>query len=282
MRKNRGLRVSKKQVAKIAKRVVNAKAETKMVTFYAGPVQATAPLANSTGVIADAAPVSHNPVITSNPTDILKLIPDVVQGDGDNQRSGKYINPVSTRVRCKVMLSPTSTGSTGWASLQATAYDLTFVAYLLQSVSYKNYRSLYVDNDFSRMLEVGNGTTQNFDGTFSAANMPVSKGYYRCYATKRMQLRSSGLFSAPGGSVLYPTNNNSHPLVREWTWNLTKHMPKKLIYPEDSVTAASGGNEPLNSSLFWAIGYYKTDGTVADDAINIQLEYTTLMKFKDF
>lgn len=268
---------------KLVKGVIKRMAETKMATFFNGPVANPAPLANSTGLFTQAAPVSQNPFIQNNPTDILKLIPDVPQGDGDNERSGRYIMPVSCRVRCKVMLSPTSTGSTGWASPQATAYDLTIVAYLLQSVTFKTYRTLYVDNDFSKMLDVGNGSTTQFDGSFSAANMPVEKGYYRVHKVVRKQLRSSGIFSAPGGAINQITNNNSHNLRHEWVWDLTKYLPKKLVYPENQVTAANGGNEPLNSSLFWCVGYYKTDGTPANaQEINIQQEYTSLLKYKDF
>jgi len=284
----RGKRLTKrpakaKAIRKMINGVLKNKSETKMVTFFEGPVANPAPLTNSTGLFADAAPVSHNPEIINNPTDILKLIPDVAQGTGDNERSGKVINPVSAHVRCKVMLSPTSTGSTGWASVSATAYDLTFVAYLLQSVTFKTYRSLYGNNDFTKMLEVGDGTTTNFDGSFSTANLPVEKGYYRVHKVLRKQLRSSGLFTAPGGVINQITNNNSAPLVHEWTWNLTKALPKKLIYPEDSVSSANGGYEPLNSSLFWCVGYYTTDGTPANlAAINIQQEYTSIMKFKDF
>ena len=231
---------TKKGITNLVKKVINRKAETKMTVFYGGPVAATAPVANSTGLFSDAAPVSQNQFITSNVTDILKLIPDVAQGINDNNRTGTDISPVSARVHCKVMLSPTSTGSSGWASPYAYAYDLTIVAYLLQSVTFKTYRSLYVDNDFSKLLRVGDGTTANFDGSFSAANLPVEKGYYRVHAVKRKQLRSSGLFNGSPGVVYYPTNNNSHNLVHEWTWNLTKHLPKKLTYPESSVSVANG------------------------------------------
>lgn len=274
---------SKKAIRKLVKGVLKSQSETKMVAFFDGPVANPAPLTNSTGLLNDAAPVSHNPEIINNPTDILKLIPDVAQGSGDNERSGKVINPVSANVRCKVMLSPTTTGSTGWASPQATAYDLTFVAYLLQSITFKTYRSLYGSNDFTKMLEVGDGTTTNFDGRFSTANLPVEKGYYRVHKVMRKNLRSSGLFTAPGGVINQITNNNSHSLCHEWNWNLIKALPKKLVYPEDSVSAANGGYEPLNSSLFWCVGYYNTDGTPPNLAgINIQIEYTSLMKFKDF
>lgn len=273
---------TKKGVTRLVKRVINSKAETKMVTFFGGPVANPSPTANSTGTYADAAPTSQNPFIQNNTTDILKVIPDIDQGVGDNQRTGKSVSPQSATLRCKVMLSPTSTGGSGWAAPSAYAYDLTFVAYLLSSVTFKTYRTLYVDNDFSKMLSIGDGTTTQFDGSFSAANLPIEKGYYRVHKVVRKQLRASGVFGGSPGAVYSPTNNNSHNLVHEWTWNYKKYLPKKLTYPEDTTTVANGGNEPLNSSLFWCVGYYTTDGTDANaQGINIQQEYTSILKYKD-
>lgn len=270
---------SKKAVTKLVKKVLNSKAETKMVTFFGGPVSNPSPLRNSTGTFTDAAPTSQNQFITSNTTDILKIIPDVAQGTSDNSRNGKSISPVSGSLHCKVMISPVSTGGAGWQN--NNAYDLHMVAYLLQSVTFKTYTALAAGNDFNKMLDVGDGTTTNFDGSFSAANLPVEKGYYRLLATKRKLLRSSGYFT--GGSGVGISNNNSHPLVHEWKWNYGKHLPKKLVYPEEDVAVAGGQNEPLNSSLFWCVGYYRTDGAVATTGqIYIQQEYTSIMKFKDF
>jgi len=272
------------QVARIAKKVVNSKAETKMVAFYEGPVGQPTPLQNSTGLYADKALVAHNQFINNNATDILKVIPDVVQGSSDNNRDGRYINPVSGQLKIRVMIAPQQPQLQGWQN--GINYDLTAVCYLLQSVTYKTYRSLYANNDFSKMLDLMNGTTTSFDGSYQCANLPVEKGYYRVLATKKVYLRSSG--ASPGGvgvGVNTVTNNNSHKLVHEWTWNYGKHLPKKLQYPEEIVTPANGLNEPLNSSIFWCIGYYNTDGTVSgggSPAIRINEEYTSVMKFKDF
>jgi len=275
----------KKGLRKVIKGVIQAQAETKMVTFYNGTVANPSPLRNSTGLYADAGPVSQNQFITSNTTDILKLLPDVEAGIADHQRTGKIIAPISCQVRCKVMISPTTTNERGWAA--GCAYDLTFVAYMLQHVSFKTYTSLHTDNSFNQLLSVGDGTTTNFDGSFSGANMPVEKGYYRLLAKKTHRLRSSGTLPESPQQPLVGNgrmvNQNSHTQAYEWTWNLGKHLPKKLIYPEDNVTVAQGGNEPLNAAPFWCVGYYRTDGTVsAAGVIDIQQEYTSILKYKDF
>lgn len=275
----------KKGIRTLIKNILKSQSETKMVTFYGGSTANPSPLRNSTGTYADAGPVSQNQFITNNTTDILKLLPDVAPGTADNQRTGKVINPLSCRVKCKVMISPTTTGERGWAA--GVAYDVTFVAYMLQHVSLKTYSSLHTDNSFNQLLSVGDGTTTNFDGSFSGNNMPVEKGYYRLLAKKTHRLRSSGTLPE---SPLQPlvgngrmVNQNSHTQSYEWTWNLGKHLPKRLIYPEDNVTVAQGGLEPLNAAPFWCVGYYRTDGTVsATGVIDIQQEYTSILKYKDF
>ena len=78
----------------------------------------------------------------------------------------------------------------GWQN--GINYDLTAVCYLLQSVTYKTYRSLYANNDFGKMFDVMDGTTTSFDSTYQCANLPIEKGYYRVLATKKVYLRSSG------------------------------------------------------------------------------------------
>jgi len=273
-----------KRQKKAVKSIVNSKAETKMVSFFEGPVAGPSPLQNSTGTFADKDLVAHNQFINNNTTDILKVIPDVVQGAGDNNRDGRQISPVSGKLKIRVLITPQQPAGQGW--INGYNYDLTAVCYLLQSVTYKTYRALYANNDFGKMFDVMDGTTTSFDGTYQCANLPVEKGYYRVLATKKVYLRSSG--ASPGGvgvSVNTVTNNNSHKIQHEWTWDYGKHLPKKLMYPEDNVAIADGLNEPLNSSIFWCLGYYQTDGVVngtPTPAIQIAEEYTSIMKFKDF
>lgn len=273
---------------KLIKRVVKSQAETKMVTFFGGSTSSfgnAAPEGQTIGVpdgnFSQAANISQNQYIASNATDILQILPPVSLGTADHQRVGQSITPVQVRLHCKVMISPTSTGSTGWNN--GVGYDLTAVAYCLQHVSYKTYYSLARNNKFQQLLEVGDGTTINFDGSYQAACFSVAKGYYRVLArTKKIYLRSSGNFQGPLTTAI--TNNNSHPLRHEWVWDITKAVPKKLVYPEDDETTPGIVDNPLNAAPFWCVGYYFTDGTLAFPAapqIKIQQEYVATMRFKD-
>ncbi|WP_217469381.1 hypothetical protein, partial [Staphylococcus aureus] len=95
--KRGGLR-QKKAVKSLINKVINSKAETKMVAFYGGNVAQASPLQNCTGLYSDAALVAHNQFITSNTNDILKVIPDVAPQAGaasDNSRVGRVIDPIS-------------------------------------------------------------------------------------------------------------------------------------------------------------------------------------------
>jgi len=273
-------RVPKKAITKVVKGVLKSQAETKLATFFGGPVANPSPLRNSTGLFGDAQLTAQNQFITDNTTDILKILPDIPQGTGDNTREGRMINPASCSLRCKVTIAPISTGSTGWNN--GIAYDLTMVAYMLQHVSFKTYTALHAQNDFGQMLDLGQGSTINFNGSFSAANLPIEKGYYRLLAKKTHRLRSSGLSGVPNPAPQM-VNQNSHTQCYEWTWNVGKHLPKKLIYPEANVTVANGANEPLNAAPFWCVGYYNTNGQVSTSPeIFINQEYTTVLRYKDF
>lgn len=262
----------KKGLTKLIKRVVRGEAETKQAMWYSGS-------SPQDGKYATSIPVSQNQFIQANATDILPILPYVEKGTTEYTRIGEVINPVSCKLHCKVMISPVSTGSSGW--INGWAYDLTAVAYMLQHVSYKTYTSLFANNNFSQLLTVGDGQTTFFAGNYQNSMLPVEKGYYKVLAKKKIYLRSSGAFGGPtipGGT----TNSNSDPLVREWVWDVGKHLPKKLLYPQDSVVPAPEDNHPLNAAPFWCVGYYNTQGNnAATPVINIQQHYVTILRYKD-
>jgi len=252
----------------LVKRVIKGAAETKMATWYNGSL--------GTGLLSQASLVGQNQFISVNATDILQIIPAIVQGTSDHQRIGQAIMPISCKVHCKVSLLQVQGVN------QGTAFDMVVVAYCLQHVSYKTYSSLKANNQFTQLLEVGDGTTINFEGSYEASCMPVSKGYYRLLGKKKVYLRSSGLFNNSGGTIY--GNQNSHPPTVEWTWELKNHLPKKLQYPEDDQITPGIQDLPTNAAPFWCVGYYNTDGTAAfpaGAAVHIQQQYVTQLLYKD-
>ena len=257
-----------KATVALIKRVVKGQAETKMATWYNG--------SQGTGLLAQASLVGQNQFISNNGTDILQIIPEITQGVNDNQRVGQAIQPISCKVHCKVSLLQVQ------GVEQGTAFDLVAVAYCLQHVSYKTYAALKANNQFTQLLEVGDGTTVNFEGSYEASTMPVAKGYYKLLGKKKMYLRSSGLFNNSGGTIY--GNQNSHPPTHEWTWELKRHLPKKIQYPENDQVTVGVSNLPTNAAPFWCVGYYTTDGTAAFPTtarVWIQQQYVTQLRYKD-
>jgi len=265
---------SKREQVKLIKKVMKGEAETKIQMYYGNNNPSTAPFGVST---------QQNQFIISNTTDILRILPEVSGGVNDDQRVGSSITPVSCVTHCSVTISANTAGGSGFAN--NLSYNLVAVAYCLQHVSYKTYASLSTQNNFAQMLKLGvGGQTSNFNGTFEFSKLPVEKGYYQVLGKKTFNLRNSGVQSTTVGvpQAQWGTNANAAPVRHEWTWNLTKQLPKKIQYPEAN-SAAPGLDDPLNAAPFWCIGYYQMDGSqsVTAPQVLIQQQYVTVFKYKD-
>jgi len=261
-------------LASAIKKIVRAQSETKMVSWYNGATP-------NTGLYAQAAYVIQNPVIATNATDILRLIPLVATGPADYQRIGESIRPVGLNLQGTVMvninnLPPTNGGVAGILT------DIYVVVYILQHVTLKSYQALQASNDFTQLLRTGEGTTTLFNGHVWDSQMPVEDAYYKLLKKKKYRLRYAGKNQVTGGD---PPNNqwvsvpNTVSYRAEYSMNLTKYLPKKLTYPETLGTAA-GYNDPTNSSIFMCMGCYQGNGTV-DNTWNFSQQYVTHLKYKD-
>jgi len=266
-------------------KVVRRQAETKMVSWYNGPVP-------SNGTYAQAAYVIQNPQIATNASDILRLIPRVFPGTGDNQRIGEKITPVSLNLQGTVMVNIPNISPPG--AVAGVTTDIYVVIYILQHVTLKSYAALQASNDFTQLLRTGEypvppatapPATVGFTGHVWDSQMPVEDAYYRLLKKKKYRLRYAGKNPAMGGTDL-PNNTwlsvpNCVSYRSEFNMNLTKYLPKKLLYPE--TVDASGnptGTDPSNSSLFMCMGCYQGNGTV-DNSWTFDQQYVTHLKYKD-
>jgi len=266
---------------KEVKKLVNGVAQTKMAVWYSG---GTNPL--GVGSRSNFAWEAHNGQIASNTTDIMRLIPYVVTGDGDNNRIGERISPTGLVVKGNVKFNYTN------VTYQQAPQNYFVVIYVLQHVALKTYDSLQSatttpptkGNEFSQLLKTGEGDTVGFGGLSYQADLPVADEYYRLLAKKVIPLRTSGIVPAPTGASAGPSlqsfNNNSHQLCARYTFNLSKKIPKILKYQETAVTTGQVG-DPTNSSIFMCLGFYSMDYDSTVSAANVSNEYVSIMTYKD-
>jgi hypothetical protein len=261
------------------KQIVRGQAETKSAAFYqsANNGSSTSP---ATGLFQDRGWAVQNNTITNNNTDLLQLIPYISEGTADWQRIGKTIRPVSFTVKGTIRI----TGSLV-ASVASPMTNLDVYLYCLQHVQLKDYTNLRARNDFSQLLETAEGSTTRFLGNALDGMMPVADGYYQVLSRKKIQLKYGGA-NLPGGTLTTPVSvANAHFWSNDFTFNLSKHIPKKLVYPEDDVTLpATVYNAPTNSSPFMAIGFVDEQvGNPAGSLVRPWLEqtYIATLNYKD-
>nr|ALE29646.1 coat protein [Lake Sarah-associated circular virus-18] len=272
-------------LATAIRKVVRGQAETKMATWYSG---GTNPLGN--GARTNWAAEPHNAQINSNTTDIMRLVPVVAVGTGDNQRIGERISPSSFIVNGVVSLNLSN------VLVNVAPLDIVAVIYVLQHKSLKTYNSLQTvtqpgppivqsGNDFTQLLLTGEGDTVAFDGHPYDATLPVADQYYKLCAKKLIPLRYAGSNVVPTGSPIpggagVVSVANSHTYSARYTFNLKKHIPNVLKYQESAVTTGQPG-DPLNSSIFMCIGYYRLDQAVPGAAAFLSNSYVATLKYKD-
>ena len=283
-RAKRGLKPTKALNRAIV-RVLNRNSETKMACWYSG---GTNPL--GTGSRTNWAAEPYNAQITSNTTDIMRLIPVVAVGTGDNQRVGERITPVGFNVNG--VLSINQTNVLG----QLAQQDFVAVIYVLQHKSLKTYNSLQTvtqpgppivqsGNDFTQLLLTGEGDTVGFTGHPYDAVLPVADQYYKLCAKKVIPLRYAGATSVPPatpipGGAGVASIANSHTWSAKYSFNLKKHLPKMLKYQESAVTTGQP-SDPLNSSIFMCVGYYRMDQLIPGAAAYISNSYVATLRYKD-
>jgi len=260
------------------KKLVKGSAETKMVAYYSGD-----------GTRGGWAWAPHDGLIISNTTDIMRLIPQVAPGTGDYQRIGERISPIGLKVHGNVKFDYVHVNG------QQAPQNVFCVLYVLQHVSLKTYTSLKTTynnasppvavggNDFTQLLRTGEGDTCSFSSLAYQADLPVADEFYRLLAKKIVPLRISGIVQAPVGSQagasLQSYNNNSAQLCARYSFDLSKKIPKVLKYDEDQTAGA--GEDPTNSSIFMAIGYYFMDYEGPGAVTNISNEYVSILTYKD-
>jgi len=260
---------NKTTLVQFVKNVVNRENETKFAFYYSsGTGGLTAP-----GDYANWAYLARNQFISTNATDILRIIPPIANGTGDNQRIGDTIRPKSLKIHGSVKCNMLSAGPL------IQPIEICVVVYVLQHVTYKSYASL-AGNDFSQLLETGENSTVPFTGTVLQSQLPVCKDYYKLLKKKLIRLRYGGANSPAGVLTGSVSPSNSHDWQKNFSINVSKHLPAKFMYPEASATV--GINDPTNSSIFMCTAFYNMDNsTSTQELLSYQVQYHSELYYKD-
>jgi len=276
--------------------------ETKEVSFYssaAGGGVADPGLFTGVGIQV------QNMSISSNLTDIKRMLPYLDLGTGKFQRIGDSVRPVSLTTRITLSLSaaqmsvlfPSTAYTVGSGAYDAGGQhgwpinDVTAVVFALTHKSYKDYQSLNATNVFSELLDDGQGNTTGFGAQTAPfvaypwhGQMKINDAKYTLIKKFKVDLRKEmfvgsatpGLPPAPSNIVL---NTNSHKYATELTVKLTdKHLPAVLKY--DTSTQSASSFDPTNFAPFFVVGCYNKSGTVTTYT-PLSVFWTSTLRYKD-
>lgn len=211
--------------------------------------------------------VAFNSGITSQ-SDFMKLLPQIVQGGGDNNRIGSDIQPIKLVVRGYVIYNSASplVGVQNAGMLGARLFAFS-------DKSSKCYNNL--DFNFS-ILDAG-GTPQGFGGTALDFMTPHNNDNFTFYSDKKLKiLKPAG--GSNGNNSLQQIVSMHNSLYHPFTITIKANkMPKNLKYDE-----VLSNSYPLNFAPFIALGYSDLFNFSPDTiSQQISMEYVSTLYFKD-
>jgi len=261
------------------RKMITGTAETKSTAWYETRNNGTVP-DKATGFWTVAGFAGQSNRITTNNTDILRLIPTVTEGTDAFERIGRRIRVQSLKVNGAVRITMDKI-------TPQQPLDVRVVIYVLQHVNLKDYASLYARNDFNQLLDNQEGGTNQFYGLQMNEFQRVNNSFYKLCAKKVVTLRYAGTKNPADQTAAYSIAN-AHNYYATYSFDVTKHLPKVLTYPDGlnggSVVDPVVLNAPTNSSLFMCMGWIDQQGPydfVNSASIGIENHYVSNLLFKD-
>jgi len=264
-------KIQKNQV----KAIIHGAAESKRTAWYNSFNDGTV-TSRANGLLAQWGYAVQNNLISANNTDALRLIPTVLEGTDDFNRIGSRIEVQSLKVQGVIRVNLARIG-------ELTPTDIRVVLYVLSHKQFKDYNTLYSQNNFAQLLDTQEGGTINFKGVPLNEGMRVADQYYTVHVKKVITLRYAGWFVTAGDGPVSVAN--SHNYYATYNLDLTKYLPKTLKYPEtNSGLTPEFQNAPTNAAPFLAMGFVNQQGASNfGDPSNawLQQSYVSNLTFKD-
>ena len=238
-----------RHLTKIVKSIVNRGEETKMCS-------------NQYGL------TSFNSGITT-PGDFIAVMPQIIEGIGQNQRIGSSIKPIKLVIRGYVAYATDGIPSARMIGGRLFCFsDKTVANYNVAASAGNNFQ----------LLDVG-GNSQAFTGAQLNYCMPHNTDGYKWYADKKMKfLKPFGYTDtlAPTSTVEITSMNTT--LFHPFTITIPAgKMPSQLKYD-----ASISINNPMNFAPYLALGYTNLSGFTADVAVTqLKMEFVATLYYKD-
>lgn len=240
-------------------RVLNRKTETKYVACH---------MRNSSGGVDLGTYVGFNNAIGGT-SEQYSVLPNVKQGAGDNQRLGDKIKPTKIRVQASFALPSNAINS-------QISRDIIVDVFFLTAKAVKdayNYSAVPI----TELLNLGDGTTQAYDGTEVVSMLPVMSDYFTVLKKYSFRLQKgagdlNGITPTAGG-IMSPTPKSFHKI----SFTLPKKSCPTLKYGVDTR------EDPSNFYPFMVVGCRFADST-STNTTGIPLVWCTAltdMWFKD-
>lgn len=186
-------------------------------------------------------------------SNVQTLVPSIARGTGEADRVGNEVSTQKMVLRLNVYPNVENSGGD-----EDQLYDL----YI-----FKPRRSIFMSSgDMAKFKDNGNSAT-NFDGSVINAMLPVNNDRFKIFYFKRFRMNAISQLTNP----LF----NQDPRSRQFQINLTKYVPKKVLFDD-------GTNSPENMGLYIAIGMSNAGFSNAQALqLAAYMDYTVHYYYKD-
>lgn len=234
--------VNKPSIARVVKRILNSRLETKVASFTVSYT-------------------NFNSAISAN-SEFYRLCPSLVPGGGQNQRIGDSVNPKRLEIMGVVSYN---------ADTYATSQAIMARLFAFQDKSVRSYDNVAQVN--AQLIDVG-GTPSTYGGTLLNSISPLNRDRFQFYANKTFK------FTKPYGITTGSSSTTAitSPFSSCKTFKIVirgKNLPNVLKY-------GANDNNPENFAPYLALGYcYQQNNTPDVTDTKIGLSFVSTLYFTD-
>lgn len=213
--------------------------------------------------------------------DLYNVIPPVVAGLGDDDRTGNTINPMFTSIR----------GYVSWNTNTQIFYEnlgpLDVQLFILRNKTQRNQNARTNTTDL-KIIKYGTSKIQ-FDGTFNSTCSPVNVDDFQILYKKTFKIIPAPFTNTASGSLSASTPTDSSILASNPNSGSTIYKLKHIIdWKKMGIRNFKYDSDiqqyPSNENVFLCLGfaqYNNPGGSSQSSSVPIMLSYTATTFYKD-